>query len=42
MKLPLWTAKGSVIFYREEGAPENWGDQVFFLGSKGGSKDFFK
>ena len=24
------------------GAPENWGDQVLFLRSKGGSKDFFK
>ena len=33
--------KGNVIFYRE-GAPENWGDQVLFLRSKGGSKDFFK
>ena len=34
--------KGSVIFYQEGGAPENWGDQVFFLDQKGGSKDYFK
>ena len=35
--------KGSVIFYQEGGgAPENWGDQVLCLRSKGGSKDFFK
>ena len=24
------------------GAPENWGDQILFLRSKGGSKDFLK
>ena len=34
--------KGSVIFYREGGAPENWGDQVLFLRSKGGIKRFFQ
>ena len=32
--------KRSVIFYREGGAPENWGDQVFFLRSKGDQKIF--
>ena len=31
-----------VSFFTGRGAPENWGDQVFFLRSKGGSKDFFK
>ena len=31
---------GSVIFYREGGAPENWGIRYFFLDQKGGSKDF--
>ena len=35
--------KGSVIFYQEGGgAPENWGDQVLCLRSKGGIKRFFK
>ena len=35
--------KGSVIFYQEGGAPENWGGiRYFFLDQKGGSKDFFK
>ena len=29
-----------VSFFTGRGAPENWGDQVFFLRSKGGSKDF--
>ena len=31
-----------VSFFTGRGAPENWGDQVFFLRSKGGSKDFSK
>ena len=31
-----------VSFFTGRGAPENWGDQVFFLDQKGGSKDFFK
>ena len=30
------------FFTRRRGAPENWGDQVLCLRSKGGSKDFFK
>ena len=34
--------KGSVIFYQEVGAPENWGDQVFCLRSKGGIKRLFQ
>ena len=34
--------KGSVIFYQEGGAPENWGDQVLCLRSKGGIKRFFQ
>ena len=33
--------KGSVIFYRE-GSSQKMGDQVLFLRSKRGSKDFFK
>ena len=33
---------GKCHFLPGEGAPENWGDQVLFLRSKGGSKDFFK
>ena len=32
----------SVIFYWEGRAPENWGDQVLFLRSKGGIKRFFQ
>ena len=33
---------GEVSFFtRRGGAPENWGDQVLCLRSKGGSKDFF-
>ena len=31
-----------VSFFTGSWAPENWGDQVLFLGLKGGSKDFFK
>ena len=31
-----------VSFFTRRGAPENWGDQVLCLRSKGGSKDFFK
>ena len=31
-----------VSFFTGGRAPENWGDQVLFLRSKGGSKDFFK
>ena len=33
---------GEVSFFTGRGAPENWGDQVFFLRSKGGSLIFFK
>ena len=29
-------------FFTGRGAPENWGDQVFFLRSKGGIKRFFQ
>ena len=32
--------KGSVIFYREGGAPENWGIRYFFLDQKGDQKIF--
>ena len=40
----LISRKGSVIFYQEGGAPENWGggDQVLCLNSKGGIKRFFQ
>ena len=31
-----------VSFFTGREAPENWGDQVFFLGSKGGIKRFFQ
>ena len=31
-----------VLFFILRGAPGNWGNQVLFLRSKGGSKDFFK
>ena len=31
-----------VSFCTGRGAPENWGDQVLFLRSNGGSKDLFK
>ena len=36
--------KGSVIFYQEWGAPENWGggDQILCLRSKGRIKRFFQ
>ena len=37
----MFVLSGSVIFYRE-GAPENWGDQVLFLRSKGEIKRFFQ
>ena len=33
---------GKSQFLPGGGAPENWGDQVLFLRSKGGPKDFFK
>ena len=33
---------GKCHFLPGGGAPENWGDQVLCLRSKGGSKDFFK
>ena len=29
-------------FFTGRGAPENWGDQVLFLRSKGGIKRFFQ
>ena len=31
-----------VSFFTGRGAPENWGNQVLFLRSKGGIKRFFK
>ena len=31
-----------VSFFTGRGAPENWGDQVLFLRSKGGIKRFFQ
>ena len=36
----IYPDKGSVIFYQEGGAPENWGDQVLCLRSKGDQKIF--
>ena len=42
----LWLGKVSqvreVSFFTGRGAPENWGDQVLFLRSKGGIKRFFQ
>ena len=35
-------ASNKVSFFYREGAPENWGDQVLFLRSKGGVKRFFQ
>ena len=42
--ISLLSAIREVSFFtgRGGGAPENWGDQVFFLGSKGGIKRFFQ
>ena len=36
------TPSREVSFFTGRGAPENWGDQVFFLRSKGGIKRFFQ
>ena len=46
-KMTYYTIGGGQVrevsfFTRRGGAPENWGDQVLSLRSKGGSTDFFK
>ena len=41
-KRSLLSLLREVSFFTGRGAPENWRDQVLFLRSKWGSKDFFK